>query len=95
MLIGSLGYQGTRKFGVTPVYVLDTGTFRISARQPTGECPGWIYSHRARLRPDGDIVVQGGKVAVEVNGREEHVDNDRRFLLDPLNWSWKRLEAGE
>ena len=47
-VIGSLGYQGTRRFGETPVYRLDVRTFAIERLGPTGEAPGWIFGgHRA------------------------------------------------
>src|SRR5205823_10613086 len=46
-LIGSLGYQGTRQFGKTPVYRLDIETFHIEEVQASGEAPGWVYKQRA------------------------------------------------
>ena len=42
-LIGSLGYPGTRQYGKTPVYRLDTTTFQIERVETTGSEPGWIY----------------------------------------------------
>ena len=42
-LVGSLGYQGTRRFGETPVYRLDIHTLQIECQETTGNFPGWIY----------------------------------------------------
>src|SRR6185503_1846850 len=44
-LIGSLGYAGARRYGHTPVFRLDTRTFRIERLAPAGDPPGWIYGH--------------------------------------------------
>ena len=46
-IVGSLGYSGTRQHGVTPVYCLDTESFRIDRVQTLGDAPGWISRHRA------------------------------------------------
>jgi ankyrin repeat protein len=46
-VIGSLGYQGTRRPGETPVYRLDIRTLRMDRLDACGEAPGWIYRHRA------------------------------------------------
>lgn len=61
ILIGSLGYQDERPVGETQVLRLDLTDFSVERVETTGESPGWISEHRARL--DGDrIVVWGGKV---------------------------------
>lgn len=40
ILIGGIGYQGTRRFGATPVFALDLSTYRISEIATRGEVPG-------------------------------------------------------
>jgi hypothetical protein len=88
-IIGSLGYVGTRRFGSTPVHVLDTETLRIERLETSGDTPGWIYRHRAVLSEPRKIRVYGGKVAAMVEDKEVHADNERVFALDLdlLTWS--------
>ncbi len=61
-VIGSLGYQGTRIYGETPVYRLDTETLQMEAVKTTGDNPGWIYEHQAVLLGAHEIQISGGKV---------------------------------
>jgi|KBSSwiStaDraftv2_1062776.scaffolds.fasta_scaffold11378_2 ankyrin repeat protein len=90
ILIGSLGYPGARKPGATPVYSLDTDNYRIEKVRTFGTGPGWISRHRAHLL-GSEIVVSGGKVAVEANGEEDYVDNGQRFALDIEKWRWRKM----
>lgn len=62
-IIGGLGYSEARRPGTTPVFRLDLPTLRITAVTTTGQCPGWIYKHKARLMTDA-ILVSGGSVEV-------------------------------
>ena len=87
-LIGSLGYQGTRKFGETPVYRLDTDTFQIQCLQASGSNPGWIYKHRATQSAPNEIQITGGKVALNIDGVEHHSDNTATFALSTENLTW-------
>jgi hypothetical protein len=87
-IIGSLGYQGTRRFGETPVYQLDIRTLRMDRIEAHGEAPGWIYRHRAvAVHPSG-IRVWGGKVVTDLVGEESQEENLGSFvlLLDRLLW---------
>jgi ankyrin repeat protein len=90
-LIGSLGYHGTRRFGETPVYRLDTSTFRIERLETTGDNPGWIYKHRVIQADAKEIQIAGGKIAMKVDGVEKHSDNAGAFTLDLENLVWSRL----
>ncbi len=87
-LIGSLGYQGTRRFGETPVYRLDTDTFQIERFSTSGDNPGWIYKHRATLSGDAEIRVAGGKIATETGGREDHTNNADAYVLNTKTGVW-------
>ncbi|HEU5136455.1 MAG TPA: ankyrin repeat domain-containing protein [Steroidobacteraceae bacterium] len=91
LLIGSLGYVGKRRYGRTPVFSLDVATFEIRPLHPMGPNPGWIYKHRAVLQPNGEIVISGGKIAIETDGEEQHIENDKRYALDPAKLIWRRL----
>ncbi len=88
-IIGSLGYVGSRRYGETPVYRLDTNTFRIEKRQISGESPGWIYKHAAVEISSGVIEVSGGKVVTSSGGKESHLENERKFklIVERLEWS--------
>ncbi|NRF70285.1 ankyrin repeat domain-containing protein [Aquincola sp. S2] len=89
ILIGALGYQGRREFGSTPVYRLDLHDFRIERLPIDGPGPGWIYKHRAQLRPAQKIEVSGGIVATLTEGSESHVASDRRVVLDLEGRRWR------
>jgi ankyrin repeat protein len=88
-LIGSLGYLGTRRNGATPVYRLDTKTFRIERIQTTGDSPGWIFTHRAVLSAPHEIRVFGGEVVRLVGDQEDQSDNTRVFVLDIERRTWR------
>ncbi len=89
LVIGSLGYQGTRRFGETPVFRLDTKTWRFERVATSGENPGWIARHRATLVSPHEIRVSVGKVSIESDGKEHYVDNDRAFVLDLQTRRWR------
>lgn len=90
-LVGSLGYQGTRQFGETPVYRLDTRTFQIERLPTTGDNPGWIYEHRVVSIGAHDIEITGGKVATSIESVEAHSDNAAVFTLNIGTLVWRRL----
>ena len=93
VLIGSVGYPGERIYGTTPVYVLDTASWRIEPLATQGEMPGWISRHLARLAPDQQIVVSSGRILTEVDGKEEYIDNVDTFVLDLENAIWHLASA--
>jgi ankyrin repeat protein len=90
-VVGSLGYQGTRRFGETPVYRLDLRTFRIEGLAVSGEAPGWISRHQAALdAAAAEIRVFGGKIAVlGADGKEAYADNRDAFVLDLRQLRWR------
>jgi ankyrin repeat protein len=88
-LIGSVGYYGTRKYGETPVYRLDTNQFVMEKLCVTGTSPGWIYGHRADLIAARKIRLTGGKIGTLVDGEEVYVENHRRFVLDLELMAWR------
>lgn len=89
-VIGSLGYQGSRHYGQTPVYKLNVHTLRMDRLDVGGESPGWIYKHRAvTVRPDA-IRVWGGKVVTGTVSEESHEENLGSFVLDLDRLLWRR-----
>jgi ankyrin repeat protein len=90
-LIGSLGYQGSRQFGTTPVARLDTNTFQIERLLTSGDMPGWISRHRAILLTADEIAVEGGIILKQSGDDELHLENDRRFVLDTRRCVWRAV----
>jgi hypothetical protein len=95
-IIGGLGYQGSRRFGETPVYRLDGNTLEIRRIETTGEPPGWISRHRAVLASPHEIRVWAGKIATKVGETETYDDNHRVWVFDVtrLQWRHESLPAG-
>lgn len=90
-LIGSLGYHGRRQAGTTPVYRLDVESMQIEKIATTGDAPGWLSRHKARLTADGRIVVSGGMRVVEADGKESYVSNADTYALCLATGVWERL----
>lgn len=90
-IIGSLGYLGSRRFGQTPVYCLDTKTLQISCIETTGDRPGWISKHRATLVGSHEIRVWGGKINAIAGDKETYEDNQESWVLDTSLLEWRRL----
>ncbi len=87
-IIGSLGYSDTRSYGTTPVFRLNLDDFHIEAVNTSGEMPGWIYEHRARMLAGSRIQVTGGKVCSLVDGEEQHIANHNEYILDLRSMTW-------
>ncbi|HEY3328975.1 MAG TPA: ankyrin repeat domain-containing protein [Capsulimonadaceae bacterium] len=90
-LIGALGYFGCRQYGVTPVYKLDTVTFRLEKLETHGDNPGWIYDHQAMVADDGEIRVSGGKICDEGPSGERQYANTSEFVFNTAALRWRRL----
>ncbi|NTU80999.1 MAG: ankyrin repeat domain-containing protein [Chloroflexales bacterium] len=91
-LIGSLGYQGQRRVGETPVYRLNCTTWAMARVATGGELPGWISRHTAAYEPASHrIVVQGGKRWIGSGAAEQYVDNPTTYALDLTTLEWRRL----
>jgi ankyrin repeat protein len=88
-VIGSLGYHGTREYGRTPVYRLHTGTYAIERIDCTGEAPGWIYGHTAKLRSPTEIEITSGKIVTADGSDEKHAENQQAFVLDVERRMWR------
>jgi len=90
-IIGGLGYHGSRIFGTTPIYRLKCQTWKIDRFPSVGDNPGWIYKHKASLAGPGFLVVSGGQVCKEIDGKEQHIENREKFRLDLSNGKWTRI----
>lgn len=78
-VVGGLGYSGSGQFGTTPIYRSNCQTWKIESVASSGDNPGWIYDHKARLDDSGQLVISGGKICIEVNGEEGHMGNENEF----------------
>jgi hypothetical protein len=90
LIIGSLGYPGTRRYGETPVYALDTQSFRIRRVVTRGAAPGWISRHRASLS-GSEIRVSGGSICSWAEHEEKYQANTAVFVLDVRTLEWRRI----
>ena len=88
LLIGSIGYPDDREVGRIQVYSLNTDTLAIEEISTTGNPPGWISKHNAKLNEDASaIVVSGGDLLTE-DGFLENIDD---WSLSLADFSWTRL----
>lgn len=87
-VIGSLGYPDARRKPTTPVFKLDTKTFRMQSVAVEGDGPGRIYSHIATQPAPWQIRVSGGNVVTVEGDREAHRSNKRAFVLDLRRLAW-------
>lgn len=91
VIIGSFGYPEDRIAGFTPVYVIGVSDFHIEKMPTSGDAPGWLHDHRAKLLPDGEIVVKGGKYETIVGDTPRFRVNCEHYSLDPETGTWCRL----
>ncbi|MGD7652361.1 MAG: ankyrin repeat domain-containing protein [Verrucomicrobiales bacterium] len=92
-LIGNLGYPETREaFGYqAPVFRFHVETGRIERVETTGEAPGWIHRHQARLEGNA-IRIEGGKrFLIDGEGNPGIVDNADAWALELDGFTWRRL----
>jgi hypothetical protein len=88
LIVGCLGYSAARQFGCTPVYRLNTNTFEIQKIETSGDQPGWIHRHKARLDGRGRLMVSGGEI--EQGLKTAALENIDEWALDLTTWVWTR-----
>lgn len=91
IIVGCLGYRDARRFGCTPVYTLDPSSYQISEIEASGEMPGWIFEHDAELHANEIIVLRGGQLIEEVDGKQLYRRNVEDYSLDTRSGVWRRL----
>ncbi|QDT97715.1 ankyrin repeat domain-containing protein [Gimesia aquarii] len=91
-IIGCLGYPEQRVDGITPVYRLKVGSWKIETVNTTGEMPGWLYEHRASYDPTKNVIrVEAGKIQViKKNDEAELIPNAQQFELDLSSFKWRK-----
>jgi ankyrin repeat protein len=96
-IIGNVGYFEDRIVGTTPVYRLNCTTFAIEPIVTTGDCPGWIHSHRAVARVGGatslenhQIYISGGRIWT---GDDNYIDNSDEYIFNSNEYRWERVKV--
>jgi hypothetical protein len=92
VIIGCLGYPDQRIAGRTPVYQLALNTMTITPVESSGEAPGWLQRHSAKLSDDGRaVIVRDGEVWLgDKRTMQENIDE---WSLDIASGRWTRLTA--
>lgn len=86
VLIGNLGYVDDRRAGYTQVMRLDLNDFSVEKIETSGDPPGWISEHRARLDGDRIVVCDG-----EVWDGSGFVSMDGAYELNLAAREWRQL----
>ncbi|PPD39831.1 MAG: hypothetical protein CTY16_18295 [Methylobacter sp.] len=90
LIIGCLGYQDSRVYTETPVYILDTDTFVINKVITSGQSPRWIHRHTCELSGDERTIVLK-KGLLDLGAERSLIENIDDWLLDIESWTWTRL----
>jgi hypothetical protein len=90
IVIGSIGYKEERRYGDTPVYRLDLADYHMTELVSSGDRPGWISKHTARLEGD-TIVIAGGQAVLKRDAQEVYRPNIEEYALDLGSGRWRRL----
>ncbi|ORX99428.1 hypothetical protein BCR34DRAFT_606643 [Clohesyomyces aquaticus] len=72
----------------TPVYRLSTTDWSITAMKPSGESPGKIFEHEAKLKGN-EIRVMGGKCVGMKDGKDEQ---GKGWVLNLTNTVWRVVQ---
>ena len=91
-VIGCLGYRFDRQEGITPVFRLDTVTWRMQRLHCEGDGPGWIHRHRATMIDDGVVLISGGEVYTVKEGRSVLEPVSGRWTLNLVRRTWRRVD---
>lgn len=86
-IIGALGYPKDRRYSHTPVYRLNTQTFKIE-EVATRNSMGWIHGHHALLK-DNRIIVSGGQILADDSS--PLLDNIDTWALNLNTLIWKNI----
>ncbi|MBV1907957.1 MAG: ankyrin repeat domain-containing protein [Kangiellaceae bacterium] len=87
-IIGNLGYNEERAYGTTPVYRLNTRTFKIDKVVTKGDNPRWIYHHKAYYDGKSIIRIKGGNILSTDEGKEASYLNKDNYDLCLNTFKW-------
>ena len=86
-IIGCLGYPHQRRPGETPIYRLHCEFWTLERIDATGDSPGWIHRHQAKVINGDRIQIEGGKN--DCGDQTELLENNRTYIFDPAERSWR------
>lgn len=89
-IIGNLGYYDSRKSGVIPVFRLNINSLKIEKIVTTGNKPGWINRHKAKLIDGNKIEISGGKKFISKQRNDVYVDNNDSYQLCLTTNKWTK-----
>ena len=90
ILIGNLSYPHHGRIGESQVYAYDIATRRFRRIETSGDSPGWISRHQAKLDDHNGIIVSGGKI-VTSPAKGSYLENYDTWRLNLNDWRWERL----
>lgn len=88
-IIGNLGYRVHTN--ETQVYRLNCDTFQIEKIETTGDKPGWISRHQAKLQSPSQIYISGGEIWTKIDGEVNHTENSFNYILDLTSYEWSQI----
>ena len=91
IVIGCLGNVKDRRLGFTPVYSVNTKSFRTSELIIDSTGPGWIFEHTAELSADSLISIRGGQRVELKDGKQRFKRNNEEFSLDIRTGTWAQI----
>lgn len=93
-IIGRLGYLEDRAVTSTPVYRLETESYRIESVGASGPSPGLIYEHHAEFEPEtNSILVRGGRL--NAAGTQDRPRNHAVHRLHLSEQRWELVQDNE
>jgi hypothetical protein len=94
-IIGGLGYSEDRRFNTTPVFSLDTTSYRMERVNVAGLAPGWIYQHFASFEADRNAIAVRGGMVTHGPADENHVSHSAFYRLHLDQHAWELVSPRE
>jgi len=92
IVIGGLGYSKERHPGKTPVFSLETTTYRIDPLNTSGQNPGWIFNHLVQYDHNRHVIqLSGGKLICGNESEQRYLRNCEDYELDLHTSTWSRI----
>lgn len=92
VIIGSIGYQGERRPGFTPVHCLNLSSYQIEPLKTHGQPPGWIHKHEAEVDASGaSITLRNGTVEEQKGGERVFRQNLEEYRLHLADGRWEKI----
>jgi hypothetical protein len=93
IVVGCQGNSVDRRIGFTPIYSINTESYRVSELPTSGTSPGWIFGHTVECSVDGVISLSGGRCLELRNGKQRFKRNNEEFSLDIGTGVWTQTTS--